>query len=840
MPGNRDVTWQTGGLTGAVIKGLSSARRETRWRPDAFAVIVGIDTYNDPQIPNLRFARKDAEAIYQVLTDPAVGRFNPDNVIILLDGDATERKIRSALGTKLPRRTSKRSTVCIYYAGHGAPVIDVDARRNSADNIEKYLVPHDAEADDLRSTAISMDSIQQYFSWLDAKQVICFFDTCYSGAAGGRSFERDLFRTRAIFSDEHLDRLAGEGRVVITACATNEISLESSEKGHGLFTYHLIRGLQGEADTDEDGRVTVDELYDYVYDHVERDARLMDGRMSPVRKGSVRGRVYLTEVRQGSAEPLVESGPSPLNDDVTFDVSATDGHRQKWWAAIVAASTVAVAASVAWLWISSRSPGPVVPPPKPAGPEAAQVEVPKPVVPPEQRAETEQITAAGQVALDWPGLAEVNWSVVDGGNKTIAKGRAPANGTSRVTVPQGDFFVVLRELPELRRLPVKVGAGGTSTVTPLIGHLEVTWSGPNAVSAVVEDEKGKVLRRNWQISANGSGVVDLGPGRYSIVLPNALPRSVTVLPRNTVSLNLAPSAPATAPDAPSAPPPPPPPVVSSPTKDPVTRPAVLPYVPGQWKLPSNDNLGFVLIAEGAFLMGSDPKRHPGALLDERPQTTVQLPDFFLGRYEVTVEQYKACVDDAGSCKNFTPAALNGPPDRPVRFISWDEAAQYCNWLDRKLRSWSGTPSLLAAALSGARDGTAWKVRLPSEAEWEKAARGTKNQTYPWGDTIDPSKANYGNRIKEPTTVGIYPDGASPYGLRDMIGNVWEWTRSRPLRYPYRPNDDREDTRPSKELQRMIRGGSFLTDDPWSAKRNTGLKNDRTDFVGFRVAIGPPQ
>jgi formylglycine-generating enzyme required for sulfatase activity len=207
---------------------------------------------------------------------------------------------------------------------------------------------------------------------------------------------------------------------------------------------------------------------------------------------------------------------------------------------------------------------------------------------------------------------------------------------------------------------------------------------------------------------------------------------------------------------------------------------------------------------------------------------------------VTVDQYKACVDDAGSCKNANPMALRGPVDRPVRFISWDEAVEYCKWLDSKLRSWSGTPGPLAAALSGARGGPAWKVRLPSEAEWEKAARGTKNQIYPWGDTLDASKATYGNRLKEPTTVGIYPEGASPYGLRDMSGNVWEWTRSRQLRYPYRPNNDREDTRPTKDARRVIRGGSFLTDDPWAARRNTGERNERTDFIGFRVAIGPPQ
>ena len=133
MSGNRDVSWQTGGLTG----GRHQAARDPLAR-GLVAVIVGNShAYKDPRIPNLRFARKDAEAVYKVLTDPAIGRFSPDNVITLLDGDATERKIRSALGTKLPRLTSKTSTVCIYYAGHGAPVIDVDAKRRSADNIEK-------------------------------------------------------------------------------------------------------------------------------------------------------------------------------------------------------------------------------------------------------------------------------------------------------------------------------------------------------------------------------------------------------------------------------------------------------------------------------------------------------------------------------------------------------------------------------------------------------------------------------------------------------------------------------------------------------------------------------
>ena len=835
MPGHRDLSWEPDGPTGA------DEDPRPPWRPDAFAVIIGIDIYRDPQIPDLRYARKDAEAIYQVLTDPAVGRIHPDNVITLLDADATERSIRSALGTKLPRRSSEHSTICIYYAGHGAPVIDTDARRHSADSIEKCLVPHDADADDLQASAISMDAIQQYFSRLDARQVVCFFDTCYSGAAGGRSFERDSFRTRtATLSDEQFDRLAGEGRVIMTACEKNEVSLESVEKGHGVFTYYLVRGLRGEADRDQDGRVTVDELYDYVYHHVGREARSMGGRMRPLRKGSVRGRVYLTEYRQGGAASSVDPAPERSNDADTATASATAGRRRKWQAAIVAASSISLLAVLLWAWNASRSPATTPAPETPAAPRANEVTA-GPADAPDSGDGTRPAGATGQVVLEWSGSSDVGWSVVDRANTTLVEGFAPARGTSRVNVQPGNFFVVVKDLPGSPRLPVTVVAGQSTTVTPPLGHLEVTWSGTTAITVTLEDQDRRVLRRNWQIPASGSGTVDLGPGRYSIVPANAARRAVTVLASNTVVLKLepdpVPSSPGARASAPPAPGPTPAAVASPPApSDPAPRRAVLPYQPGQWKLPTGDNLGFVLIEEGSFPMGSDPDRHRGALYDERPQRAVRLPAFFMGRYEVTVDQYKACVDEGG-CKPANARALQGPVDRPVRFISWDEAVEYCTWLDGRLRSWSATPGPLATVLRGV---PVWKVRLPSEAEWEKAARGTTNQIYPWGDTIDASHANYKNRIKEPTTVGIYPDGASPYGLLDMSGNVWEWTRSRLLRYPYNPNDDREDTRPSKDTRRVIRGGSFQTEDPWAARRNTGERTDRTDFIGFRVAIGPPQ
>ena len=266
---------------------------DSPWRDDAHAVVIGINEYADPKIPNLRFARADAELVYAVLTDPAVGRFKPDNVTLLLDAQATERNMRSALGTQLPRRAGSDATVFIYFAGHGAPVID--PRAKSADGLEKYLIPTDAVADDLRSSGISMDAVQQYFSWLDASQVVCFLDSCYSGTAGGRSFDHPSYQTRAMLSDDFLDSLSSEGRFVVSACSANEVSLESTERGHGIFTHYLVEGLKGAADADGNGKVTIDELYEYVYKNVERDARSMGGSMKPVKKGSVRGTIYLTE-----------------------------------------------------------------------------------------------------------------------------------------------------------------------------------------------------------------------------------------------------------------------------------------------------------------------------------------------------------------------------------------------------------------------------------------------------------------------------------------------------------------------------------------------------------------
>jgi formylglycine-generating enzyme required for sulfatase activity len=226
----------------------------------------------------------------------------------------------------------------------------------------------------------------------------------------------------------------------------------------------------------------------------------------------------------------------------------------------------------------------------------------------------------------------------------------------------------------------------------------------------------------------------------------------------------------------------------------------------------------VRIPAGAFVMGTG--RGPD---DEKPRHTQQLPDCYLARTPVTNVQYAAFVAATGYAR---PAHWGGegPPadidEHPVVNVSWGDALAYCRWLSRE----TGRP-----------------YTLPSEAEWEKGARGGDGRVYPWGNEWDAGRCNVDESgMGRTTRVGRYsPGGDSPYGLTDMAGNVWEWTRSLYRKYPYRPDDGREEE--SASGARATRGGSFMGSE-WNARstyRNSSFPDTRGDMVGFRVALHLP-
>ena len=257
-------------------------------------------------------------------------------------------------------------------------------------------------------------------------------------------------------------------------------------------------------------------------------------------------------------------------------------------------------------------------------------------------------------------------------------------------------------------------------------------------------------------------------------------------------------------------------------------------LPDEIVVPLDPPLTLVKVPAGPFLMGSDKKKDTKASDDELwpggAIGTVNVPEFYIGKFPVTVAQFKACVAAQGITPG-NPKALGPHADHPVVYVSWSEALQYCQWLEQTARASRASTELMALLDDG------WHLSLPSEAEWEKAARGTDGRAYPWGEGIDPQRANYSaSNIGTTSAVGAFPRGASPYGAQDMSGNVWERTRSLSKPYPYEASDGREDLKANG--QRVSRGGSFgnVGAGLRAAGRAYHSAGCEHDFIGFRVVV----
>jgi formylglycine-generating enzyme required for sulfatase activity/glyoxylase-like metal-dependent hydrolase (beta-lactamase superfamily II) len=288
---------------------------------------------------------------------------------------------------------------------------------------------------------------------------------------------------------------------------------------------------------------------------------------------------------------------------------------------------------------------------------------------------------------------------------------------------------------------------------------------------------------------------------------------------------------------------------------------------GFWEAEFNDGHVLVHIPAGEFPMGSEE-----GLANERPVHKVYLDDYWIGKFPVTVGQFREFVDKTG----YVTDAENGKgswqfwegewivrldgnwknpyfeqgDDHPVVSVSWNDAVAYCRWLSKK---------------------TGLDIKLPTAAQWEKGARGTDGRKYPWGnDKPDGSRANYADihywkKYKdarqpdkniddgyiETSPVGSFPKGSSPYGLLDMAGNVWEWCHDvyqsdyynfSPYKNPAGPSDT---GKPDQE--RVNRGGGSWTDRSGfitpegghnlrSAARTGDEKNSSDDHMGFRICI----
>ena len=215
----------------------------------------------------------------------------------------------------------------------------------------------------------------------------------------------------------------------------------------------------------------------------------------------------------------------------------------------------------------------------------------------------------------------------------------------------------------------------------------------------------------------------------------------------------------------------------------------------------------IAIPAGEFTMGSDVE-------DERPPHVVSVGAFEIDKFEVTNQEFERFVWETGYVTDAEKAGdtswrfyAKDKPKHPAVKVSWNDARAYCEWLGK---------------------------RLPTEAEWEKAARGTDARVYPWGNQWDVARANAkGAGYRGTTAVGSFPDGASPYGVMDMAGNVAEWTSDWFKAYPggdfYSPYFG--------EKYRVIRGGGWFSDQKLvrTTERSCSGVELANDDVGFRCA-----
>jgi hypothetical protein len=248
---------------------LNPALIKTQPSKDAVAIVIGIADYKN--LPRADYANDDARAFYDYAIR-ALG-VKPENIKLLVDADAGQGEIYKAFKTWLPSRVKATTDVYVYYSGHGLP---------AADGQSLYLLPQLADRDLIEETAIAQSKINTAIQATRPKSVTIFLDSCYSGA--GRTGVTLLASARPIAIKSTAQAFPTEF-TVISASTAEQISSSSNELKHGIFSYYLMRGMEGEADTNKDGKITTGEMHGYLIDNVARQASLANRVQQPQLSG---------------------------------------------------------------------------------------------------------------------------------------------------------------------------------------------------------------------------------------------------------------------------------------------------------------------------------------------------------------------------------------------------------------------------------------------------------------------------------------------------------------------------------------------------------------------------
>lgn len=256
-----------------------------------YGVFVGIDNYADPNIPKLSYAKADAEHFFKLVEESMSLSSSKYQLKLLTDTQATKQSVLKAIGEDLSRVVQEEDLLLLFFSGHGSPETTA-----SIDKTARYLVLYDTEYENIFATGLDMerDLPVMCFDRIVAKHIVLFVDTCFSGRAGGRTFEGPhLLRRRlkqGVRGPIKLDEMKlGEGRIIATACDDDELAREYAVLGHGVFTHFLIETLAHR--TSEEQSIGIPKLYEVVSEKV---VAYTHGRQHPILNGRTRlGRLPL-------------------------------------------------------------------------------------------------------------------------------------------------------------------------------------------------------------------------------------------------------------------------------------------------------------------------------------------------------------------------------------------------------------------------------------------------------------------------------------------------------------------------------------------------------------------
>ncbi len=746
-----------------------------------FALVIANSEYIDPGLAKLTAPGQDAEDFARVLKSTNIGQFDDVNILF----NQSESVVREAVDRFFQQKKADDLLV-LYFSGHGV--------RDEQGVL--YLAVRNTDRNLLRSTAIKSDFIRESMDQSHSRRQVLILDCCNSGAfaQGTKSAVGGSIGTSSAFEG------TGYGRVVLTATDATQYAWEGekiigkTETKNSLFTHFLIKGLEGGADQDGNGTISVDELYDYTYEQiVSRTPSQTPGKWSYKQQGEI-------ILRQGRPEDI-----KPV------DLSAD------WQTAIKSVYPTVREAAVHQLEELFNGSDTAI---SRSARTALEIIA--------TNDDSRRVAQAAALVLQPVLRAEydANHLVSDQATRELAE-QQKADLTQHAEGISADAHEFEREQ---QQADISLQADAASTVTLVRPVNRPPQKQPTPLWLIVVPLMFLLLIGcifgMWGLSAIASKMA-----------------AVKIIATKTLTLTLSVTAKGT--PAPHSTPTPLSSRMPTVSRTPVET-ATPELIRDSVITRDKDAMLMIYVSQGPFSMGSDTGE-----ANEKPVHTISLDAFWIDKTEVTqamfekfvqATKYQTDAEKAGKSFVINPNPLNwqeiigadwrhpqGPNSNPVKIstqpvvqVSWNDASAYCDW-------------------AGAR--------LPDEAEWEKAARGEDGRTYPWGDSspngrllnyadvnlvVDWANKNVDDGYLFTAPVGSYPAGASPYGVLDMAGNVYEWVADW---YNVYPGGDQKESPDFGKKFRVLRGGSWYLSDYLVRAAYRGWNEPATtnNSFGFRCA-----